>query len=94
MRSYQLASTHGLTPTTLEPLHNGVQVQPAPSHLCTHDGMRNSMVSCAVLCVDSCACPASQLASLLSAIARHVLHTALPLTQARPHDVEHFPSFY
>ena len=43
MRSYQLASTHGLTPTTLEPLHNSVQVQPAPSHLCTHDGMRNSM---------------------------------------------------
>ena len=51
MRSYQLASTHGLTPATLEPLHNSVQVQHAPSHLCTHDGMRNSMGQlCCTVC--------------------------------------------
>ena len=51
MRSYQLASTRGLTLTTLEPLHNSVQVQPAPSHLCTHNGMRNSMGQ---LCCAAC----------------------------------------
>ena len=43
------------------------------------------------------ACPAgylaSYIASLLSTIALHVLHTTLPLAQARPHDVEHLPSF-
>ena len=47
-----------------------------------------------VLCVASCACQASQLASLLSAIAWQVLHTTLSLAQARPHDVEHLPSIH
>ena len=62
-------------------------------HTCARTtGCRTQWVSCAVLCVASCACPASQLASMLSAIARHVLHTTLPLDQARPHDVEHLPS--
>ena len=86
MHNYQLASTHGLTFTTLEPLHYSV-------HLCTYNRMLNSMHQLLSQFQNLAKYIAihvpAQLASLLSTIARHVLHTTLPLTQARPHDVEH-----